>query len=81
MPKTARGGVERKSGIGATDAAVEGSWVWVTGEPWSYTAWETNEPNASGNCLWTAQLSASKTINTGDTFTLSSSSLTITNAS
>ena len=38
--------------IGASDAAVEGTWVWVTGEPWGYTAWETNEPNASGDCLW-----------------------------
>lgn len=30
--------------IGATDELVEGSWQWVTGEPWSYTAWYLNRP-------------------------------------
>ena len=23
----------------------EGDWVWVTGEPWSYTCWDVGEPN------------------------------------
>lgn len=31
--------------IGLTDAAQEGSFQWVTGEPLSYTAWNTGEPN------------------------------------
>jgi hypothetical protein len=35
------------SWIGATDAASEGIWEWVTGEPFSYTRWATNEPNGS----------------------------------
>ena len=35
------------SWIGATDAASEGVWEWVTGEPFSYTRWATNEPNGS----------------------------------
>jgi hypothetical protein len=25
-----------------------GGWRWVTGEPWSYTNWRTNEPSDSG---------------------------------
>jgi RNA binding exosome subunit len=35
------------SWIGATDEAVEGTWEWVTGEPWDYTNWASGEPN---NC-------------------------------
>lgn len=31
--------------IGGSDAEKEGSWKWVTGEPWSYTKWESGEPN------------------------------------
>ncbi len=31
--------------FGFTDEAEEGTWVWVTGEPVSYTNWHTNEPN------------------------------------
>jgi hypothetical protein len=46
------GGIPRNLWIGATDAVVEGTWVWVTGEPWSYMAWATGEPNDSGDCLW-----------------------------
>ena len=34
--------------IGATDAAVEGTWTWVTGETWSYEQWNEGEPNNSG---------------------------------
>ncbi|HPH92701.1 MAG TPA: HYR domain-containing protein, partial [Ferruginibacter sp.] len=34
---------------GMTDEAVEGTWVWVTGEPVVYTSWASGEPNNSGN--------------------------------
>ena len=33
--------------LGATDEENEGVWKWITGESWSYTNWNTNEPN---NC-------------------------------
>ncbi len=32
--------------IGASDAASEGDWQWVTGETFSFSAWEDGEPNA-----------------------------------
>lgn len=36
--------------LGGTDEGHEGIWVWITGEPWSYTSWNSGEPNnASGN--------------------------------
>lgn len=31
--------------FGLTDAGHEGEWMWVTGEPVSYTNWENGEPN------------------------------------
>ncbi|NDB96395.1 MAG: hypothetical protein EBZ78_09585, partial [Verrucomicrobia bacterium] len=31
--------------IGASDAQIEGSWQWVTGEVWSYQSWYPGEPN------------------------------------
>jgi len=34
--------------LGATEELVEGTWVWVTGEPWSYTNWGTGQPNNFG---------------------------------
>ncbi len=34
--------------IGASDAAVEGAWNWVTGEPFSYSRWATNRPDGTG---------------------------------
>lgn len=33
--------------LGATDEENEGVWKWITRESWSYTNWNTNEPN---NC-------------------------------
>ena len=35
--------------LGGTDAAVEGTWSWVTGEAWIYTNWWGGEPNNTGN--------------------------------
>ncbi len=31
--------------LGLTDESSEGTWVWITGEPLSYTAWLGGEPN------------------------------------
>ena len=31
--------------LGGTDAGHEGSWAWVTGEAWNFTAWAPGEPN------------------------------------
>ena len=35
--------------IGLSDASQEGNWVWSSGEPVSYTNWNSGEPNNSGN--------------------------------
>jgi PKD repeat protein len=35
--------------IGFTDQETEGEWVWITGEPVTYTNWGSGEPNNSGN--------------------------------
>lgn len=35
--------------IGATDAAAEGTWVWIDGTPFVFTDWSAGEPNNSGN--------------------------------
>lgn len=52
------------------------TWTSVsTSETYSHISiWD--DPTA-GNCLWTGALSASKAVNAGDTFTISSGSLTI----
>jgi beta-lactam-binding protein with PASTA domain len=31
--------------LGGTDAASEGNWEWVTGEPWGYTNWLAGQPD------------------------------------
>jgi formylglycine-generating enzyme required for sulfatase activity/tetratricopeptide (TPR) repeat protein len=33
--------------LGASDGAEEGTWVWVSGEPWEYTNWAEGEPNTN----------------------------------
>ena len=35
--------------IGGTDEASEDDWEWITDEPWSYTNWNSGEPNDSGD--------------------------------
>jgi gliding motility-associated-like protein len=35
--------------IGLTDQLVEGEWKWVNNEPFSYTRWNTGEPNNASN--------------------------------
>ena len=54
------------------------TWAGTNGEIVSHVSfWDAS---SAGNFLWSAALSASKTVNTGDTLTLSSSSLVITTA-
>ena len=44
--------------IGLEDSAEEGTWVWTSGKPVTYTAWSSGEPNNAGvdggaeNCAW-----------------------------
>jgi hypothetical protein len=35
--------------LGGTDEEVEGTWKWISGEAWSYTAWGPGEPNNVNN--------------------------------
>lgn len=35
--------------IGFTDQTAEGTWVWISGEPVTYTNWAPGEPNNLGN--------------------------------
>jgi uncharacterized repeat protein (TIGR02543 family) len=40
--------------IGANDAAVEGTWAWVTGEPFSFAPWATGQPDNLNNSDYVA---------------------------
>ncbi len=31
--------------LGGTDEGHEGTWTWITGEPWGYTNWRVNQPD------------------------------------
>lgn len=78
----AAGETTRKSVTGA--AAASGTFtsvndlVWTsvsTSETYSYVSiWDHV---SAGNCLWTGALTASKAVNSGDTFTIATGSLTV----
>ena len=37
--------LETESWLGGTDELSEGTWRWITGEPWSFQNWQAGEPN------------------------------------
>ena len=41
-------GIDIDLWIGLTDQAVEGTFVWISGEPVTFTNWDTGEPNDGG---------------------------------
>lgn len=76
---TATFGASTTGSISLSNTPSWASWAGTNGEVVSHVSfWDAT---SSGNFLWSASLSASKTVNTGDTLNLSSASLSITNAS
>lgn len=67
------------SSLASSSSPSWSSWAGTNGEVLRYVSFF--DALTVGNGLWWAQLSADKTINTGDTFTLTSCSLSITEAS
>jgi len=75
----------------ATFGAASAGVISLSNTPsWSNWAGTNNEvvthiscwdASSAGNCLWTAQLTVSKTMNTGDTLNLTAATVTITPAS
>jgi hypothetical protein len=45
------GGNAGRVWMGGNDQAQLFKFVWVTGEPFVFTDWETGEPNGSGHCV------------------------------
>ena len=35
--------------FGLSDDSAEGTWTWITGEPYSYSCWQQGEPNGAAN--------------------------------
>lgn len=58
----------------ASSAAI--SWTNVSTTE-TYTHWSAWDNSSAGNCLWTGALNASAALTAGDTFTLSSLTLTL----
>lgn len=78
----AAGETTRKSVTGA--ASVTGTFTSVNALTWTNVSTSETlshisiwDDSTAGNCLWTGQLSASKAVNAGDTFTIASGSLTV----
>lgn len=65
--------------VNLTNTPTWSSWAGTNGEVVSHVAFF--DASSAGNFLFSVQLTASKTVNTGDTFTLSSCSVTFTTAS
>ncbi len=51
------GGLNRGIWLGFTDLDRSGNWIWISGEPITYTNWEWGEPNLLGQENW-AMMSA-----------------------
>ena len=45
-----QGSAEASQGVwlGGTDEQLEGTWRWITGEPWVFQGWNSGEPNDGG---------------------------------
>jgi hypothetical protein len=48
----------RQVHLGASDAAQEGVWTWITGEPFAYWLWHFGEPNDSNGVEECAELAS-----------------------
>lgn len=66
---------------GANSQPSWASWAGTNGEVISHVSFWDTALGTAGNFLWSSSLSANKTINTGDTFTLTGATLTIVTAS